>query len=65
MNSAVQFIEDYGLDGVDLDYEYATAADGQDFADLLTALRIGLDAHAKTKGDAEKYQLSVSIFPFL
>jgi chitinase len=62
VNSAVQFIEDYGLDGIDVDYEYPTAADKQDFADLLTSLRAAFDQLSAKKDESEPYQLSVCTF---
>ncbi|KAJ7182618.1 glycoside hydrolase superfamily [Mycena crocata] len=62
VSAAVQAIEDYGLDGIDLDFEYpANSAQGQGFADLFTALRTALDALAAKKGDTTPYQLSVAV----
>ena len=47
VNSAIQLIEDYGFDGLDLDFEYpSSAAQGQGFADLLTSLRSAFDSNA-------------------
>lgn len=62
VTNAVQLIEDYGFDGIDLDFEYpTTAAQGQGFADLYTALRTAFDALAARKGDATPYQLTVAV----
>ncbi|KAJ7489453.1 glycosyl hydrolases family 18-domain-containing protein [Mycena latifolia] len=62
VSGAVQLIEDYGFDGIDLDFEYpANAAQGQGFADLFTALRTAFDALAARKGDANTYLLSVAV----
>ncbi|KAF8874737.1 glycosyl hydrolases family 18-domain-containing protein [Infundibulicybe gibba] len=60
--NAVQLIEDYGFDGIDLDFEYpATAAQGQGFADLFTALRTGFDQLAARKGDSTPYQITAAV----
>jgi hypothetical protein len=45
-----------------LDFEYPTsAAQGQGFADLFTALRTAFDALAAKKGDATTYQLTAAV----
>ncbi|KAF9491053.1 glycoside hydrolase family 18 protein [Pleurotus eryngii] len=62
VQNAVQLIEDYGFDGIDLDFEYpATAAEGQGFADLFTALRTAFDQLAARKGDTTPYLLSAAV----
>ncbi|KAF4607345.1 hypothetical protein EYR38_001413 [Pleurotus pulmonarius] len=62
VQNAVQLIEDYGFDGIDLDFEYpATAAEGQGFADLFTALRTAFDQLADRKGDTTPYLLSAAV----
>lgn len=62
VSSAVSMIENYGLDGIDLDFEYpANAAQGQGFADLTTALRTAFDNLAKQKGDGTTYQLTAAV----
>ncbi|KAJ6567739.1 glycosyl hydrolases family 18-domain-containing protein [Mycena vulgaris] len=62
VTNAVKLIEDYGFDGIDLDFEYpANAAQGQGFADLYTALRTAFDALAAKKGDTTPYQLSAAV----
>lgn len=50
VTSAIQLMEDNGLDGIDIDFEYPTAAQSNDFASLLTELRAGLTQHASAKG---------------
>jgi chitinase len=46
----------------DLDYEFpATAAQGQGFADLITALRSAFTTLQKQKGDATPYILSTAV----
>lgn len=60
VQSALKLIEDYGFDGIDLDFEYpSTPQLGQGFADLLSSLRTALDLFAKTKGDTVPYLLTV------
>ncbi|KAF7369007.1 hypothetical protein MVEN_00227400 [Mycena venus] len=62
VSNAVKMIEDYGFDGIDLDFEYpANAAQGQGFADLFTALRTAFDALAAQKGDSTTYQLTAAV----
>ncbi|KAI0090629.1 glycoside hydrolase superfamily [Irpex rosettiformis] len=62
VNSALQLIEDYGLDGLDLDFEYpSSAAQGQGFADLVTALRSAFDSYATKKGDTVPYSLTAAV----
>ncbi|KAH0579107.1 hypothetical protein H2248_003260 [Termitomyces sp. 'cryptogamus'] len=62
VTSAVQFIEDYGFDGIDIDFEYPSSdAQGQGFADLLTALRTAFTALATKKGDKVPYQLTAAV----
>ncbi|KAJ7905078.1 glycoside hydrolase superfamily [Mycena leptocephala] len=62
VSNAVKMIEDYGFDGIDLDFEYpATAAQGQGFADLFTALRTAFDALEARKGDSTTYQLTAAV----
>jgi hypothetical protein len=47
----------------DIDFEYPIGtAQGDNFANLLTDLRTGLDALAKRNGDTVPYQLTVSSF---
>ncbi|KAG6873710.1 hypothetical protein C0995_012174 [Termitomyces sp. Mi166 len=62
VTSAVQLIEDYGFDGIDLDFEYPSSdAQGQGFADLLTALRTAFTSLAAKKGDQVSYQLTAAV----
>ncbi|KAI0071673.1 hypothetical protein K474DRAFT_1606521 [Panus rudis PR-1116 ss-1] len=62
VNSALKLVEDYGFDGIDIDFEYPNgAAQGQGFADLLTSLRTAFDNLQKTKGDATPYLLSAAV----
>ncbi|KAL0958869.1 hypothetical protein HGRIS_014185 [Hohenbuehelia grisea] len=62
VQNAVQLVEDYGFDGIDLDFEYpSNAAQGQGFADLYTALRTAFDQLAARKGDSTPYQLTSAV----
>ncbi|KAG6865810.1 hypothetical protein C0991_011615 [Blastosporella zonata] len=62
VSNAVQLIKDYGFDGIDLDFEFPTsAAQGQGFADLFTALRTAFTALATSNGDTVPYQLTAAV----
>ena len=60
VKSAVQMVEDYGLDGVDIDYEFPeTTTQGEGLASLVTELRTAFDALQKKKGDSTPYLVTV------
>ncbi|KAA1477051.1 hypothetical protein DENSPDRAFT_867476 [Dentipellis sp. KUC8613] len=62
VQNAVQLIEDYGFDGIDLDFEYpSNSAQGQGFADLYTELRTAFTTLQNQKGDSEPYQLTSAV----
>ncbi|KAG8691813.1 hypothetical protein FRC09_011524 [Ceratobasidium sp. 395] len=62
VNSSIALMEDNGLDGLDIDYEYPeTPEQAEGFVSLLSELRAGLDAHAKKKGETNPYQLSAAV----
>ncbi|TFK60345.1 hypothetical protein BDN72DRAFT_905040 [Pluteus cervinus] len=62
VESAVEFVEDYGFDGIDIDYEYpANEAQGQGLADLVTALRSAFTVLQQRKRDSEPYQITVAV----
>ncbi|TRM60993.1 glycoside hydrolase family 18 protein [Schizophyllum amplum] len=62
VTDAVQLIEDYGFDGIDLDFEFpANADEGTGYGKLFTELRAAFDTLQTTKGDAEPYQLTVAV----
>lgn len=62
VHSSVKLVEDLGLDGLDIDYEYPkTPSDAQAYVDLLRELRGGLNHLAASKGrDQRQYQLTVA-----
>ncbi|PPQ99959.1 hypothetical protein CVT24_009538 [Panaeolus cyanescens] len=62
VNSAVQLIEDYGFDGIDIDYEYPSTPElGQGLADLVTSLRTALNSLASRKGDSTPYLITAAV----
>ncbi|KAG8703022.1 hypothetical protein FRC08_003114 [Ceratobasidium sp. 394] len=62
VSSAIQILEDNGLDGIDIDYEYpAAGAQAQGLASLLSELRTGLNNHAAKKGETNPYQLTAAV----
>ncbi|KAF7981869.1 hypothetical protein HWV62_31429 [Athelia sp. TMB] len=61
VQSAIQILEDYGYDGLDIDYEYpSNDAQARGYVDLLRELRQGLDAHARQHGVNYKYPLTIA-----
>ncbi|KZP01560.1 glycoside hydrolase family 18 protein [Calocera viscosa TUFC12733] len=62
VSSSISLLEDNGLDGIDIDYEYPnTDATATGFTALLTELRAALDAHQASKGDKVSYLLSAAV----
>ncbi|KAI0659086.1 glycoside hydrolase superfamily [Cubamyces menziesii] len=62
VNSAVSLIENYGFDGVDIDFEYPTTpALASGYASLLTSLRTAFDNLQAQKGDSTPYQLTAAV----
>lgn len=61
VQSAVSLIENYGFDGIDIDFEYpSNDALATGFAALLTSLRLAFDNLQLQKGDSTPYELTVS-----
>ncbi|KAG8759945.1 hypothetical protein FRC12_009648 [Ceratobasidium sp. 428] len=62
VTSAIQQMEDNGLDGIDIDFEYPTAgAQAQGLASLLSELRTALNAHATKKGETNPYLITAAV----
>jgi chitinase len=62
VKSAIQYIEDYGFDGVDIDWEFPANDKEKDaYTALFTELRTALDALQKSKGDSSPYILSTAV----
>lgn len=60
VSGAVSMIENYGFDGIDIDFEYPNSdALSSGFASLLAELRTAFDNLQKQKGDSTPYQLTV------
>jgi hypothetical protein len=60
VTSAIKILEDYGFDGLDIDYEYpGNYEQARGYVELLRELRHGLDAHAHQMGVHYKYPLTV------
>ncbi|KAG9082809.1 hypothetical protein FRC07_014087, partial [Ceratobasidium sp. 392] len=61
ISSAIKILEDNGLDGIDIDYEYpAAGAQAQGLASLLSELRTALNNHASKKGETNPYLITPS-----
>ncbi|QRW12658.1 chitinase [Ceratobasidium sp. AG-Ba] len=62
VESAIQLLEDNGsMACMDIDWEYPNATQSDAFVALLKETRVGLDEHAKKKGDKIPYELSVAV----
>jgi hypothetical protein len=63
VETSVKILEDYGLDGLDIDYEYPQNDEqAKGYVELLKELRYGLDIHQKSKGIDYKFLLTVCLF---
>ncbi|KAI0816865.1 glycoside hydrolase superfamily [Trametes gibbosa] len=62
VKSAVNLIENYGFDGIDIDFEYPNSdALATGFATLLTSLRVAFDNLKLQKGDSTPYELTAAV----
>ncbi|OJT13446.1 Endochitinase B1 [Trametes pubescens] len=62
VTSAVSLIENYGFDGIDIDFEYPSSdALASGFASLLTSLRVAFDNLQLQKGDSTPYELTAAV----
>jgi chitinase len=60
-SSAVKLVADWGLDGLDIDWEYPqNSAEARDFTLLLRACRDGLDRYAAEYANGYHFSLSVA-----
>ncbi|EST08952.1 Glycoside hydrolase, family 18, catalytic domain protein [Kalmanozyma brasiliensis GHG001] len=61
VSSAITILENDGLDGIDIDWEYPdNDAQAANYVSLLKELRAGLTAHQQKKKDANPYLLSIA-----
>ena len=62
VESSVKLLEDYGLDGLDLDYEYPQNDEqARGYAHLLRELRHALDEHQRKKGIDYRFLLTARL----
>ncbi|KAF7321311.1 Glyco-18 domain-containing protein [Mycena kentingensis (nom. inval.)] len=61
VQSSVKLLENFGLDGIDIDYEYPSNHEqAVGYADLLRELRHALDEHARKKGTDYRFLLTIA-----
>ncbi|EPQ26376.1 uncharacterized protein PFL1_06024 [Pseudozyma flocculosa PF-1] len=61
VSSAIEILENSGLDGIDIDWEYpADDGQAQNFVSLLKELRAGLTAHQAKKKESNPYLLTIA-----
>lgn len=66
VESSIQLLEDYGLDGLDVDYEYpSNDNEARGYVELLRELRAALDKHAKDKAADYHFLLTVNMTLYL
>jgi chitinase len=62
VESSVKILEDYGLDGLDVDYEYPQNEEqATGYVHLLKEMREALDRHAEGKGRGCRFLLTVCL----
>jgi chitinase len=66
VSSAIKILEDYGFDGLDIDYEYPSNDEQAiGYVQLLRELREGLNHHSRKQGNDYHYPLTVMAAMFL
>ncbi|KAJ3514149.1 hypothetical protein NMY22_g14836 [Coprinellus aureogranulatus] len=61
VETSVKLLEDYGLDGLDVDYEYPqNDAQARGYVELLKEMRHALDVHAHKKGHGAHFALTIA-----
>ncbi|RXW21290.1 hypothetical protein EST38_g4547 [Candolleomyces aberdarensis] len=61
VESSVKILEDYGLDGLDVDYEYpGNEEQAAGYVELLRELREALDRHEHAKGHGAHFALTIA-----
>ncbi|KAF8070142.1 glycoside hydrolase family 18 protein [Lyophyllum atratum] len=61
VSSSIKLLEDYGLDGLDIDYEYPSNDEqARGYVALLHELRAALDKHARDKHADYKFLLTIA-----
>ncbi|KAF8577313.1 glycoside hydrolase family 18 protein [Ramaria rubella] len=61
VRTSIALLENYGLDGLDIDYEYPSNDEqARGYVDLLKELRHGLDRHAQQMGTNFTYPLTIA-----
>ena len=64
VSAAVSLIENYGFDGIDIDFEYPNSdALSSGLASLLSEMRTAFDSLQRQKGDATPYLVTVRLPP--
>jgi chitinase len=59
--SSLKLLEDMGLDGLDVDYEYPQSPqEASGYVELLRCMREALDRHAQRKGERQPYELTIA-----
>jgi chitinase len=62
VETSIKLVEDFGLDGIDIDWEFpGSLEDGENYVALLSDLRRGLDRYQAEKGDPQPYLLSSAV----